>query len=329
MKNSILLLFTLLSLNSLHSQTFMDGLLLYYPLNGNATDLSGNAFNGVSTATPSVDRLGNLDGALEFDGINQYVITPNDLMLKPELPVSISFWVYARSLPDSPYGFGLFSNDDTTGEFYTGVFVFLIPTGQINVSYGDGGLTTSTNRRTLYTEDPITLNEWHHVVCVVSGATDMAIYIDCVDASGIYEGSGSAMVYSNSNGSLGRRKVTADPYVYFDGLMDEVAFWGRELDLSEINSLCQGVQIVTGIESEKTDKINLNISPNPASNIVTLTGDIKDTELFIIDIYGKTHKKIYFNDNIEFSVDDLPNGIYFISGAENNTEYIGKLLIQK
>ena len=329
MKTLILFLGSLLIFNCLYSQTFMDGLLLYYPLNGEAVDLSGHGFDGYSTAETGTDRLGNLGGALDFNGINQFVSTPNDPILKPELPVTISFWVYARSLPDSPYGFGLFANDDTTHEYYTGVFIFLIPTGQINVSFGDGGITTSTSRRTLYSDGPITLNEWHHVVCTVSGATDMSIYIDCIDVSGIYEGTGSEMVYSNANGSLGRRKVTADPYVYFDGLMDEVAYWERELSTIEILDLCQGAQIVTSVENEIPIDYTINIFPNPSSEIINITGLTKNTEIQIIDIYGEVKKSMNLDIEGKINVVDLPNGMYFISTKGTESKYLGKLIIEK
>lgn len=327
MKSIFLLIVTFFAFNYLQSQALTDGLLLYYPLNGEAVDLSGNNFDGYSTAIPGADRFGNLDAALEFNGVNQFVSTPNDPILKPELPVTISLWVYARSLPESPYGFGLFANDDTTHEYYTGVFIFLIPTGQINVSFGDGGITTSTSRRTLYSEGPITLNEWHHVICTVNGPTDMAMFIDCVDVSGIYEGTGSSMVYSNANGSLGRRKVTADPYVYFDGFIDEVAFWDRQLSSTEILDVCQGAQIVTAIDNQLPTNDFINIFPNPASALINISGIDEGLEIQIIDIFGRVQKHLQFNYGEQLDVSTLTNGIYFIEGSSSG-EVIGKIVVQ-
>jgi hypothetical protein len=51
-----------------------DGLLAYYPLDGNANDASGNGHNGVvSSATLTADRFGVPDSAYAFNGINDYI----------------------------------------------------------------------------------------------------------------------------------------------------------------------------------------------------------------------------------------------------------------
>jgi len=46
-----------------------DGLVAYYPFNGNANDESGNGNNGtVYGATLTTDRFGNTNKAYSFDG---------------------------------------------------------------------------------------------------------------------------------------------------------------------------------------------------------------------------------------------------------------------
>ena len=46
-----------------------DGLVAYYPFNGNANDESGNGNHGiVDGAALSMDRFGNLNSAYLFDG---------------------------------------------------------------------------------------------------------------------------------------------------------------------------------------------------------------------------------------------------------------------
>jgi hypothetical protein len=50
-----------------------DGLVAYYPFNGNANDESGHGNNGVvHGATLTEDRFGNEDGAYSFNGNNDY-----------------------------------------------------------------------------------------------------------------------------------------------------------------------------------------------------------------------------------------------------------------
>ena len=46
-----------------------DGLVAYYPFNGNANDESGNGNNGtVNGATLTTDRFGNTNKAYSFNG---------------------------------------------------------------------------------------------------------------------------------------------------------------------------------------------------------------------------------------------------------------------
>ena len=51
-----------------------DGLVAYYPFNGNANDTSGYENNGtVFGATLTFDRNNNLNSAYSFDGDNDYI----------------------------------------------------------------------------------------------------------------------------------------------------------------------------------------------------------------------------------------------------------------
>jgi len=54
--------------------TLNDGLLAYYPFNGNAKDSSGNGNNGtIYGATLTTDRFGKINSAYNFNGINNYI----------------------------------------------------------------------------------------------------------------------------------------------------------------------------------------------------------------------------------------------------------------
>src|ERR1039458_4334352 len=61
-----------------YSQSFLtNGLVAYYPFNGNANDASGNGFNGtVDGAVLTTNRFGVPEGAYYFDGVSAYITTP-------------------------------------------------------------------------------------------------------------------------------------------------------------------------------------------------------------------------------------------------------------
>jgi hypothetical protein len=62
------------SVRCLQTQIPVDGLLAYYPFNGNAEDESGNGHDAsVIGALLTTDRLGNENKSYSFDGIDDYI----------------------------------------------------------------------------------------------------------------------------------------------------------------------------------------------------------------------------------------------------------------
>ena len=57
-----------------------DGLVAYYPFNGNANDESGNEHHGTTNGGVSwtQDRFGNSFSAAQFDGLDSYIKTDTD-----------------------------------------------------------------------------------------------------------------------------------------------------------------------------------------------------------------------------------------------------------
>ena len=70
-----------------------DGLVAYYPFDGNADDQSGNGYDGtIYGATLTANRFGAPDSAYSFDGIDDYISV--DYTDAFQLPVfTVSVWV--------------------------------------------------------------------------------------------------------------------------------------------------------------------------------------------------------------------------------------------
>jgi WD40 repeat protein len=94
-KNIPFLIALLLSL-TLYTQAWADpkdGLVAYYPFNGNADDESGNGNHGVVIgATLAEDRFGNADSAYNFDGFDDYIEAPS-LSALTFTEITVSVWV--------------------------------------------------------------------------------------------------------------------------------------------------------------------------------------------------------------------------------------------
>ena len=78
------------------SSIITDGLVAYYPLNGNADDESGNGNHGVvNGATLTEDRFGNADSAYYFDGNGDHItVSENDLIPYGNDSRTVALWIY-------------------------------------------------------------------------------------------------------------------------------------------------------------------------------------------------------------------------------------------
>ena len=88
-----------------------DGLVAYYPFNGDANDESGNLNNGiVNGATLTEDRFGNQNSAYNFDGTSDYIRLPHQKINIFQPSFSISLWIKPTSFPspDGPNPAGTF-----------------------------------------------------------------------------------------------------------------------------------------------------------------------------------------------------------------------------
>ena len=76
------------------------GLVLYYPFNGDANDMSGNGNNGqVHGATLTADRFGIPNRAYAFDGVAASISFDASKMPVGTSPRTISAWIKAESYP--------------------------------------------------------------------------------------------------------------------------------------------------------------------------------------------------------------------------------------
>jgi hypothetical protein len=93
-----------------------DGLVAYFPFNGNVEDISGNRQKGSGNfLTYNFDRFDNLDGACYFNGSNSYVRIKNSDPLNDN-SYTICFW-FKPDLQNTSIK-SILSKSDTTGNGY-------------------------------------------------------------------------------------------------------------------------------------------------------------------------------------------------------------------
>src|SRR6478609_7779397 len=90
----ILLLFFLLPSALFCQVNLNNGLMAYYPFNGNANDVSGNNNDPIfNNATLTSDYYGKANSAYHFKGVDNYIEIPNSASLNFSNTISICAWV--------------------------------------------------------------------------------------------------------------------------------------------------------------------------------------------------------------------------------------------
>ena len=318
------------------SQNIYDSLVFYYSCNGGLGDHSGNGLNATTNGTLVPDEFGNPNSAYNLDGTDNKIEIPYSPLYKVDLPASFTMKFKVDNFPTT-FNTALFHNDYLE-DYYFGLRVTLTVTHKISIMYGDGGGISTTSRRTKIMDETISDGVWYNLVVIWKGETDMEIYLDCLNQSGTYSGSGGNINYSpqNLNAVVGLGDSDSNgPPTYFDGQVDEIAFWSRELSTNEVMEICDGIPIgVDNYESISDEPFIRCIYPNPFSDysIIEFNNYKSDNLTFsLFNINGGLIQSIPINaEKLIIKRNNLLQGMYFfhITNSSNNVLESGKLMIQ-
>jgi hypothetical protein len=213
-----------------------DGLLAYYPFDGSLRNSVSSLHDGDNFGTTfTEDRLGNPASALHFDGIDDYVELGQSDSLQIPLPISLSYWIKPDQVETT---FAVITTSYDV-EANTGVFAaFDSRGGNPSFSIGSGGPKGRASRRTKHSAQRLEPGEWFHVVGVVESISEVTIYLNGVETSGWFSGSGYKLAYGDGPAALGRRvaSVGGQP-IYFSGSLDDVAVYSRALSEADVSGL--------------------------------------------------------------------------------------------
>ncbi len=236
----LLLFLTCLSVQVSFSQSLSTGLVFFLPITGNANDIGPNGLHGISTGQLVPDRLGVSNSAYYFNGSGPIIQMPFSSLIQIPLPLTISFYANFQVLGNTAFA------NCANPSLYYGVWMGTGVDGKVHLDFGDGGTTSSGFRKSKNSTLSAGAGAWHHYVGVIRSATDMDIYIDCVNAGGVYSGSGGAMTYSAQPARMGYSSVASMPsgFIPMTGYLDEIGFWRRALSPSEVLQLCNNPVIL-------------------------------------------------------------------------------------
>ncbi len=250
------------------------GLVAYYPFNGNANDESGNGNRGVvNGATLTEDRFGNANSAYFFNGVTHYISLPaliNNISIG-----TISIWFNPFSWNIGNHGRYFFSSARISNGDYLniGAHPAFFSHELIAGVYGSWGWHWARSY------SPPQLNNWHHVV-FQWGTNGQKLYLNgvLVDTK-----SSTGYVTQSQTIYIGR---SSWPSSHVNGKIDDIRIYNRALSEQEIYAL-----YTEGQPPQANTISNILISQhNDGSGMVDV----------YFDIHGST---IPYNISLEVSFD--------------------------
>jgi len=232
----LLFTFSLASTAQIPSYVPTNGLVGWWPFNGNANDESGNGNNGtVNGATLTSDRFGNTNRSYYFNGANSnFIEIPSSTSLNStNSNFTWSFWIKFSSISND----GWYSNPGVISKTQNGTTcngATLIEGGGRIAAQNLMNCGTNMINNGVGTNQITADNIWHHVVMTLRNGDSTKTFVD-----GIFQQSSivdvTFSIYSNTPVRIGR---PTDPYwKSFTGNIDDIAIYNRALTQTEITQL--------------------------------------------------------------------------------------------
>ena len=215
-----------------------NGLVGYWPFNGNANDESGNGNNGtVNGATLAADRNGVANSSYSFDGVSNFIEITDNPSIKPSNQISIVGFAYLDSSETSSFP-RLINKAHDTPQNYASYQIIGGNKGQD--SLGFTGFTVRTSNSYNWTGhggNQKLLNVWFHFTATYDGQT-MKYYLNgklIKSRSQI-----GTFLYSNENLFFAKGRDGLGKIDYTKCKLDDIAIYNRALTQQEISALYTG-----------------------------------------------------------------------------------------
>ncbi len=323
-----------------YAQIPTDGLIGYWPFNGNATDESGNGHDCINYgAQLTKDRFGNTNQAYYFD--STYMVPKNLTNITFQNEFTINFWVLNKKREGgnfvSKHQYGSYNSSFAIyNEGITGcgpVFYTTSPSNTVKTVWGKNMCDTTT---------------WHMITASYKTPT-MKLYID------------GALYDTINNTSI---KNTTLPIVFGGGnsspsqigsgtiaFMDDIRIYSRILTSKELSSLFNEGICIQNITVTDTLVINsiitsynplsyqntIKIYPNPSNDYINIDfgNNYAAMNGYLLKINNSLSQTVYTTTiNEQHTTINLAswteNGLYFVHliDTKGNTVDIRKIILQ-
>jgi hypothetical protein len=208
-----------------------NGLVGWWPFNGNANDESGNGNNGtVNGASLTSDRNGIANKAYSFDGIDDYIeYQSGNTMLNITSDFTICNWLKTTDNSGMLLSFSNFINTPYPG----------YSTGINGGNVGNGKFSAGVNGDNYGANNVINDNQWHFIVVKLE-SNIIYFYHDNVLINTI-SNINLPLSYSGPRVLGCRNDLFMTSLANYSGLIDDLSIYSRGLTQQEITNLYNGV----------------------------------------------------------------------------------------
>ena len=347
-KISLIIYALLFTGTSAFAQIPTNGLIGFWPFNGNANDESGNGNNGIVTgAFLSNDRFGNSNAAYSFNGKDNFIKVLNSTTLKsPKSEITMCAWIKVNNWFFTSKGWAPIISKSTknSGGQYRAL---LNNANKFEISFDEYGYSpTSSN--------PWKFDNWYFIAIVINNKS-CKTYINCTLNSDL----------SFNNYMPGYNDASTDmffgydplgDYEFLNGSLDDIRIYNRALSDCEIFTLCNietnRVTVYDTIRVEVYDTVKLSVIdtlvidanfkgdgpnnshstikvyPNPTKRYLYITIDNFESligySLKVIDVNGRYVYATYI-DKENYSIDFdkfAKEGVFFLQIIDDKLNII-------
>ena len=217
-------------------------LVAHWKLDGNGDDSANGHGGTVNGATPTEDRFGNANGALLFDGSNDYIDVSHHADLTPANAMTISAWFKPNS-----FNLGTMSWPAILKKVSdAGMSGYSMEIGQVweGTPKVDVIVNSAAGNESTHNAYPVGIDTWYFLAGVYeydSNADESTLTTFCGSDSQSLQSRATTfdgpLMHSDANLNIGRDNYLTGSSRHFNGIIDDVRIYNEALTSEQVNAL--------------------------------------------------------------------------------------------